>query len=271
MNLKDALRGKLTDREFDLLKTSFDIVGDIAILEIPEELKKKEKMIAQAVLDVHKNIKTVCRKVGGRSGIYRLRKVKKILGNGTETMHKESGFRFKLDIKKAYFSVRESTERLRVSSDIKPDENILVAFSGIGPFGIMIAKRNSTCKVVMVEINPKACEYAEENIRLNKVQANTKNICSDIKKVELGRFDRIFTPLPEKACKYLDTLLKFSKKGTIIYLYGICPEVDKKIDYSDLLEEINKRSKGKVKILNKRKVLPYATRMYKVCIELEVV
>lgn len=182
MDLKQALKSKLTKKELELLKTSFDIVGSVAILDIPEGLEKKEKTIAQELLNLHKNITTVCKKVGERKGVYRLRKYKKILGNGFETIHIESGCRFKIDIREAYFSVRESTERLKIVEQTKQNEKVLVLFSGIGPFGIVLAKKTG-CSVDMVEINPKACEYAEENIVLNKVQDRVKNYCGDARKI----------------------------------------------------------------------------------------
>ena len=40
-SLKDALKGKLTGEEFNSFISSYDTVGTIAILEIPEELEKK--------------------------------------------------------------------------------------------------------------------------------------------------------------------------------------------------------------------------------------
>ena len=49
----------MTAKEIENLITSFDLVGDIAIIEIPGELKKKEKIIAKTLLGLHKNIKVV--------------------------------------------------------------------------------------------------------------------------------------------------------------------------------------------------------------------
>ncbi|MBI4164013.1 MAG: class I SAM-dependent methyltransferase family protein [Candidatus Aenigmarchaeota archaeon] len=263
MDLKEALRSKLTDKELQSLKTSFDVIGHVAILEIPEGLVKKEKIIAQALLKLHKNVKTVCKKSGERSGTYRLRKLKKLAGNGFETVHKESGCLFKLDPRKAYFSVRESTERLRLAQELKPKEKILVLFSGIGPFGIVAAKKQPGCIVDMVEINPTACEYAEENIRLNKVQESVKSFCGDANKVTPSKkYDRIVMPLPETAYRFLDIAVSHCKKGGIIYLYAILGKENTEVE-----EEIKKH---KLKIVNKRNVLPYAPGVWKVCLELKV-
>ena len=262
MNLKGALKGKLTKKELGLLKTSFDIIGSVAILEIPDDLEKKEKVIAQALLSMHKNIKAVCKKVGERKGLYRLRKYKKILGKGFETIHTESGCRFKIDIRKAYFSVRESTERLRIAGQTKVEDSVLVLFSGIGPFGIILSKKTG-CIADMVEVNPKACEYAEENIRLNKVQDKVKNFCGNAEKVSegLGKYDKILMPLPETAYKFLSLSAKHLKKGGTVYLYAISGK-----EKRDVEKEINK---NKLKIISQRNVLPYAPGVWKVCFELK--
>ena len=98
-----------------------------------------------------------------------------------------TGWKTKLLISKEELlrSLRLSSVFARESANIvrvKIDENILVLFSGVGPFGIILAKKTG-CSVDMVEINPKACEYAEENIRLNKVQDKVKNYCGDARKI----------------------------------------------------------------------------------------
>ena len=57
--LKQILAGKLTKKELEKMISSYDIMGSTAIIEIPPELVKKEKMIAETLLAMHKNIKTV--------------------------------------------------------------------------------------------------------------------------------------------------------------------------------------------------------------------
>ncbi len=46
MRLREALKDVLDAGELEMLSGGFDIVGDIAILEIPEELRAKETEIA---------------------------------------------------------------------------------------------------------------------------------------------------------------------------------------------------------------------------------
>ena len=47
-NFSELLEDELTSEEIENLKTSFDTIGDIVILEIPDELYDKRQMIGDA-------------------------------------------------------------------------------------------------------------------------------------------------------------------------------------------------------------------------------
>ncbi len=275
MNLKDALKGKLTRKEFSLLNTSFDIVGSrekaVAIIEIPEELEKKERIIGRALLQVHKNVKSVLKKSSERKGAFRLRDYKLIAGSrNTEVMHRESGCAFALNPKKTYFSVREGTERERLANQVKDGEKILVMFGGVAPFPIVMARRKHM-HAYSVEINPEAHKYACENVLLNKVGDRVVPVLGDVREVckTFGeKFDRITMHLPEKASEFLDVAFACSKKGTVIYLYGFEEENGKELEKK--AKKMAKKSGTKIKITGKRKILPYSPRNYKVCLEIKV-
>ena len=79
-SLKAALTKFLTKKELAKVKTAYDVIGDIAILEIDEELRKKEKDIAKALLCIRKDIKTVLRKQGSHEGVFRTQKMKYLAG-----------------------------------------------------------------------------------------------------------------------------------------------------------------------------------------------
>jgi tRNA (guanine37-N1)-methyltransferase len=265
--LKESLASKLTKKQLCLLPASFDIVGSIAIFnEIPIGLKSKEKIIGDTILKNHLNIKTVAKKTGNYTGKYRLPKIKIIAGKRTkETIHKESNIQAKLHVEKCYFSARSSNERLRISSLVKEDESILVMFSGIAIFPLVISKNSKTKEIYAIEINPIAHKYAQENLELNKIKniklflGDVKDIIPKIKK----KFDRIIMPLPKSAEDYLDLLKKVSKKNTTIHFY----DFSQKKDFPD--ESINKiKSKIKnIKILNSVKCGHYSPFTYRVCID----
>ncbi|MBU0899000.1 MAG: class I SAM-dependent methyltransferase family protein [Nanoarchaeota archaeon] len=274
MKLKDLLSEKLTKKEMEFLRTSFDIVGDIAIIEIPDELEKKEKDIAKAIVSMHPNIKTVCKKTSDRSGEFRLKEMKLILGNNSETIHTEHGCKYKIDVKKVYFSPRESTERQRISSQVKDGEKIMIMFSGVCPYAIAIAKQHPDINIYAVEKNPDGHKYAEENVKLNRVRAVVTPILGDVKKECPPYFDecdRVAMPLPKSAYEFLDIAIKCLKdKGGIIHFYHRAPEDNLFDEAVNLLKNAAKKEKRKIKILNKQRVLPYGPRMYKVCIDAKV-
>ena len=49
----------LSPIEMQNVRTSFDVVGNIAIIKVPEKLQHKKRDIAQAVMKTNSNIKTV--------------------------------------------------------------------------------------------------------------------------------------------------------------------------------------------------------------------
>ncbi|MDP7140939.1 MAG: hypothetical protein QF362_00275 [Candidatus Woesearchaeota archaeon] len=180
--LRGALKGKLTEKEFSYLRAAFDLVGDIAIIEIPDELVKKEKIIADALLVLLKNVKVVCKKAGMHEGVFRTQKMKVLAGeNRKETVHKENDVRVKIDVEKVYFSSRLSTERKRIYEQIKAGEDVLVMFSGCGIYPLVIAKNSKAKFVYGIEINPDAHRCGMESVRLNKL-ANVFLINDDVKK-----------------------------------------------------------------------------------------
>jgi len=184
MNLKELLKDKLSKKELEYLRTSYDIVGDIAIIEIPEELEKKEKLIAKTLLDNVRTIQTVVKKIGIHKGKFRLQEHQVIAGKKTKTTQfRENGCIFNIDIDKTYFSTRSSTERMRIAKQVKDNENVLVMFSGIAPFPLVISKNSNARYIYGIELNKEAHELAKTNLKLNKAN-NIYLINDDAHKVK---------------------------------------------------------------------------------------
>ena len=143
-NIGQILENKLPPHLLNRLPQALDVIGDIAIVEIPAELKPHEKIIAEAILQTHRNIKTVLAKAGAISGIYRVRELAFLAGEKkTRTVHKEFGCKYYVDLAKAYFSPRLSNEHMRVASLVQPGEVVFDLFAGVGPFSVLIGKTDS--------------------------------------------------------------------------------------------------------------------------------
>jgi tRNA (guanine37-N1)-methyltransferase len=244
-DFKDILRKSLTTEELSHLKTAFDAIGDIAILEIDDELRKKEKFIAKALLDSQKNIKTVLRKDSAHEGEFRLQKMKHLAGEKRkETIHKESGCRLKLDVEQVYFSPRMGHERLRVAEQVKPGENILCLFSGCGPYPIVLSKNTDANFITGVEINPEGHKYALENIGLNKAE-NVAFLLGDAREVVKRMFNKRIGLKSYWDKKQMASRLKAKPKIMEIHMYH--GDLDKHLE--DVEQCIRDLKKKKIEIL----------------------
>ena len=75
-NFSELLEGELTPEEIENLRTSFDTIGDIVILEIPEDLEDKKQIIGDAALKftkrkaiyMKKSFPPLWRRLGSRAG-----------------------------------------------------------------------------------------------------------------------------------------------------------------------------------------------------------
>jgi tRNA (guanine37-N1)-methyltransferase len=151
---------------------SFDVIGDIAITIIPKGYEDKKEEIGELIAKIAK-VKTVLAEKGKREGEFRLQKFECIYGEDKrETIHKENNCKFLVDVEKVYFSPRLGTDRLEIAKEIKENENVLVMFSGVQPYPIVIAKNSKANLVVGIEKNPNAYYYSQKNLILNK----TKNV-----------------------------------------------------------------------------------------------
>lgn len=270
--LKEALKEKLSKKELEKSVRSYDIIGSIAIIEIPKELEKKEKEIANVLLTMHKNITTVCKKAGIHKGTFRTQKLKILAGKRTkETLHKENHVRIKLNMEKVYFSPRLSTERKRIADIVKKGESILVMFSGCAPYPLVIAKNSEAKEIYGIEINPTACVYAKENIKLNKT-GNIKLFCGDVKEAlpKINKkFDRILMPLPGGGEEYLGLVLSKIKKNGVIHFYDFIHEEETHISRNKIKKACKETGK-KCRILKIIKCGQYAARIYRICIDFRV-
>jgi len=208
-SLRFKLKEKLRSQELNSLRRSYDIVGDIAVVKVTEGLGSQSRIIAEAIMRTHKQVRTVLRQVSAVSGEYRLRQLEWIMGEDkTETVQREFGCVFKVDLKTCYFSPRLSFERMRIARLVKPDEVVVNMFAGVGSFSILMAKHGGARRVYSIDLNPDAVEYMRENIRLNRVQDRVVPALGDAKQIIVVHLvnvaDRVVMPLPEKAYYYLD-------------------------------------------------------------------
>ena len=126
------------------MRHGFHVIGDIAILSLAPELVSYRKEIAGAVLSSCKSIHTVLNKTSKLQGERRVASFELLAGAGnTVTTHKEFGFLYRLDVTKVFFNSRLGYERMRVAAKVVAGEDVLLPFSGVGPFAVPLAARGA--------------------------------------------------------------------------------------------------------------------------------
>lgn len=266
--LRELLKGKIPAEALASLGSSYDIIGTIIVIEVPVSLKGFESEIAKALLKTHNNIETVAKKVGAHTGELRIQDVRVIAGKKSlSTVCRENNAMLRLNISKTYFSPRLATERIRVAALVKPGEDVLVMFSGIAPYPIVIAKNSRARSILGIELNKAAHKFAVENLKINKVE-NVKLIQGDVRKTVPGlalKFDRVVMPLPKTGEDFLHLALGAVKPHGIIHFYDFEKEEDIPAGSIEKIRKACKKAKRKYKILCATRCGQNAPRQYRVC------
>jgi len=272
--LKKVLQGVLTEKESEELFSAFDQIGDIIVVRIPDSLVSKKKIIGETLLDQVKTANSVFYQSSSVEGDFRTRNLELIAGNDkTETEYKEYDCRFIVDVEKAFFSPRLSTERERIASLVKDGEVIINMFGGVGMFSIMAAKKKK-CTVFNIDINPVASQLCEKNVERNKLMGNVISINGDAAQIIRSQLenkgDRTLMLLPERSDEFLDSALLATKNNGFIHYYShIHAEI--KSDAPKLSEEhYLSISSVDSKILNSKIVRAVGPRYYQTVVDVQI-
>lgn len=224
-NLRDAVRGMVPPHLVSQLPRSFDITGDIAIIELSSELEAYSVEVGKGVLQVNPHVRLVLRKSGDVMGKFRTRELEAVAGSGgMETVHHEFACRYHLDVSLVYFNPRLAHERRRVAEQVKEDEVVVDMFAGVGPYSILAAKLQPRSRVYAVDINPSAVKYLKENILANEVADRVIPLLGDARELSRnvlhGAADRVIMNLPSESQHYLDAALHVLKStGGLVHFY----------------------------------------------------
>jgi tRNA (guanine37-N1)-methyltransferase len=269
--LTQALQNKLPADLLAKVPQAFDIIGDIVVIDIPPQLKAYQDLIGEAILQTQKNVQTVLAKAGDISGVFRVRDYDFIAGeHRTQTIHREFGCQYHVDIAKAYFSPRLSHEHERVAAQVQDTEVVVDLFAGVGPFSVLIGKRNPKAKVYAVDLNPDAVELLKVNVKVNRVENCVFPILADAREIAgsklKGIADRVIMNLPETAIDFVDAACNVLKpEGGIVHFYGFVRAPDSienlKMRFSELVEKNRRRVEGFLYAKSIRETAPFESQI----------
>jgi len=223
-NLADAMRTVIPQSLLSQLPRSFDVIGDIAIIDLSPKLESYAHEVGKGILLVNPHVRLVLKKRGGVEGTFRTRELQAVAGSGgMETVHREFACDYRLDVSSVYFNPRLAHERRRVAERVAKGEVVVDMFAGVGPYSILIAKLQPYLKVYALDINPSAVKYLQENILANKVADRVIPFLGDVRESRTmlsDTADRVIMNLPSSAENYLDVASQILKQtGGHIHFY----------------------------------------------------
>jgi len=257
--LRQALKGKVDDEKLGFI-SGWELLGNTIILKLPEELDAEKGTIGEAILELQPRAKTVLNRRAIK-GIFREPEVEVIAGNGTETVHKEHGCVFKLDPTKVMFSLGNLEERRRMCKMAGEGEVVVDMFAGIGQLSIPLARHSKPENVYMIEKNPTAYNYLEENIRLNRLE-NASPILGDCREVAPSNAaDRVIMGYFLETERYLEAGLRTLRgEGGRMHYHILCTEAE--LPAKEQYIEDASSARGLTVEVKKRVVKSYAPLVY---------
>ena len=254
---------------------SYERLGDVAIVD--EDDPERAREIGDAILGSDLPVRAVIDRASKVKGDLRVRDWTVVAGEDggdrpvTETVHREYGFEYRLDLSRVYFSPRLATERHRVTEGVEAGEQAIDMFAGVGPFVVPMAARGAT--VVGVDLNPAAIEYLRENARRNGVADRVTAIEGDVRDVAAdyaGWADRIVMNLPHSADEFLESAVTLAADDCVVHYYDIQHEDDPFGPGERAIREAAAAEGYAIEVLTRHVVRSYAPHELNVCLDVRL-
>lgn len=236
-------------------------IGDILILDNNSSQEDYES------LSKKHNVKTIM-KIDHIEGTKREPVFKILYGNDTQTINKENGCLFKLDLAKVMWSKGNNNERLRIAKLVEDDETVLDMFAGIGYFSIPIGVHSNAEKIISIEINPNSYKFLCENVKLNKLDNIIPILGDCMNETPKFKADRIVMGYVKTTHHYLNVAINSLNKGGVIHYHETVPE--KLIDIRPIERIKNESGNRDVELLNLTKIKKYSPGVWHVVVDARI-
>ncbi|MGA8303673.1 MAG: class I SAM-dependent methyltransferase family protein [Thermoplasmata archaeon] len=210
------------------LPRSFDVVGDVVLVRIPEQMASRAGEIGAALLAFVPG----ARIVGSDRGVHgpeRRRSLEVIAGSGDwRTRHRENGIEIEVDLERAYFSPRLAREHARVAAEVERGDRVYDLCCGVGPFALTIARDGRAGEITAVDSNPAAIELLRRSLALQKrasrVTVRTGSVEEFVPSAEPA--ERVILNLPHEGIKYLPSVARMVARRGRLYYYEVTPRTE---------------------------------------------
>lgn len=236
-------------------------IGDVLILDNNDSNDDFES------LSKKHNVKTIM-KINHIQGTKREPVYEVLYGDETETINKENGCLFKLDLAKVMWSKGNNNERLRIARLVEDNETVIDMFAGIGYFSIPIGVHSKAKEVISIEINPNSYHFLCENIKLNKVDNITPILGDCMNETPKYKADRIIMGYVKTTHHYLKVAIGSLNKGGTLHYHETVPE--KLLDTRPISRIIDEAGDREVELLKINKIKKYSPGVWHVVVDARI-
>ena len=272
-NLFEAVKNSIPLNLHKYIPKAYDMIGDIVIVDIPDELIDYKTIIGNSLHNLFPSINTVYRKASSVSGEYRIRQLELISGEqNCDTIHLEYGIKIVVNVCETYFSPRLGDEHHRIANSVKNEDCVVDLFTGVGSFPLHIAKKHEAT-IYAIDINENAIICLQKSISINKLKGVIHPLQGDCREIieKIPKADKVIMNLPSKSLEYIDVACEIMKSEGILYFYFFSPEESPKEEMIEKLRiELQKNNRKIGKIIDYRRVRDSAPREIQACLEISI-
>jgi tRNA (guanine37-N1)-methyltransferase len=279
VEVPDAL-GEVTEREFsrsavagpsdyrdllpgarelrDALPRSFDVVGDVVLIRIPEELDARAGEIGQALLRFVPGARVIGRDRGVH-GPERRRRLERIAGaGGWRTRHRENGVEIEVDLERAYFSPRLAREHALVAGAVADGDRVYDLCCGVGPFTVTIARDGRARSVSAVDSNPDAIALLRATLHRIPHADRVEPLVTTVEAFAAGAApaERVILNLPREGIKYLPSVARTVATRGRLYYYEVTPRTQQERRGEDVIRALGRPEEWE--LVGQHSVHPYS-------------
>lgn len=262
LTFKDLLKGLIPENDLKRVPSSYTIIGDVAVINLPEDLMTYGGLIGEAIVSVSRGVRAVY--AGSQVvGEYRVKRLRHVYGDAvSKTVHKEYGLSISVDVVKTYYNSSLSEEHRRVAELINDGEVVGDLFCGVGPFSLHAASLRRVVSYA-VDFNPDALKCLLESIDMNRkvLKGRVVPVLDDVADflglIKDRSFSRVVMNLPHKALEYLPLSYSKVQEGGVIHLYIISSSGGEAVE--GVREVSNPLG---LSVVGVKRVLDYAPRKY---------
>ena len=203
------------------LPRSFDVVGDVVLIRLPEEVRAYATAVGEALLSFVPG----ARIVGSDRGVHgtaRLRRIERLAGSGGWiTVHHENHLSLEVDLERAYFSPRLAREHAAVADEVERGERVIDFACGVAPFGAHVVRDGRAREVVAVDANPDATALAHRNLERAGGGRAFRVVTALLESFapSAGGCERAILNLPQGGVKYLAQVGATVERGGTLHYY----------------------------------------------------